>query len=111
MAEVTLDLELSIKALSSTMFNNIPVIANRDYKGSVRLKDGEPALVVGAITRSLQRSSSGLPGFGYIPVLGSILTVNNRNNEDDEVLVIVTPHIVRLPDVLQSQSLVLPVGP
>lgn len=110
MAEVTLDLELSIKALSSTTFNNIPVIANREYKGSVRLKDGEPALVVGAVTRSRQRSRSGLPGFGYIPLLGSLLTVNNANNEDDEVLVIVTPHIIRLPDVLQSQSIILPAG-
>lgn len=110
LAEVTLELELSVKALGSVSFNNIPVISNREYKGSVRLREGEEALVVGTITRSVQRSRSGLPGFGYLPVLGDILTVNNKNNEEDELLVIVTPHIVRLPDVLRSESIVLPAG-
>lgn len=109
-AEVTLDLELSVKALGSTTFNNIPVISLKEYKGSVRLKEGEEALVLGEITRSLQHNRTGLPGFGYLPVLGDILTFNNNNNEEDELLVIITPHIVRLPDVLRSESITLPAG-
>ncbi|HEV2112661.1 MAG TPA: hypothetical protein VGR50_00855, partial [Terriglobales bacterium] len=110
LAEITLDLELSVKALGSLSFNNIPVISNREYKGSVRLREGEEALVLGSVTRSLQRTRSGLPGFGYLPVLGDILTVNNTNNEEDELLVIVKPRIVRLPDVLRSASITLPAG-
>jgi Flp pilus assembly secretin CpaC len=108
--EVTLDLDLAIRALAGASFNTIPVISNRQFKSMVRLRDGDSAVVVGSISRDQERSLSGIPGLGQIPVLGSALRENNKNNTEDELMVIVTPHIIRLPGPLISPSIPVPAG-
>jgi len=107
-SEVTLDLDLSIRTLSGESFNNVPVISNHQFTGTVRLKDGEPALVVGSISRDQQRSLSGLPFFSRI--FGNLTSDTNKNNTENEILVIVTPHIVRGPDQLENPEQWLPPG-
>jgi type II secretory pathway component GspD/PulD (secretin) len=108
-AEVTLkDIDLSIRSLSGSSFNNVPVISNHEYTGTVRLKDGETALLVGSISRDQQRSLSGLPFFSRI--FGPLTSSHNNNNTEDEILVIVTPHIVRAPDQLEDPEQWLPPG-
>jgi len=107
-SEVTLDLDLSIRTLSGESCNNVPVISNHQFTGTVRLKDGEPALVVGSISRDQQRSLSGLPFFSRI--FGNLTSDTNKNNTENEILVIVTPHIVRGPDQLENPEQWLPPG-
>src|SRR5206468_11493167 len=65
-SEITLDLSLEIRSLSGTSFNGIPVISNRQYTGTVRLENGEPAVVMGAISQAQQRSLSGIPGLSRL---------------------------------------------
>jgi len=72
------------------------VIANREYKGNVTLVDGEPAVVAGALSQSEQLSLTGIPGLGDIPGINKIMTTNTRMDETDELLVVVTPHVVTL---------------
>ena len=100
--------DLSIRTLSGESFNNVPVISNHQFTGTVRLKDGEPALVVGSISRDQQRSLSGLPFFSRI--FGNLTSDTNKNNTENEILVIITPHIVRGPDQLENPEQWLPPG-
>jgi len=96
--DVTMDLELSIRTLSGNSLNGVPVIANREYKGQITVKDGEQAVVAGAVDRSDIRSTGGLPLIGQIPVLHNITANNNRQETDDELLIVITPHIMSLPN-------------
>jgi general secretion pathway protein D len=107
-AEVTLDLDLSIRSLAGQSFNGVPVISNHQYTGTVRLNDGESALVVGSISRDQQRSLSGLPFFSR--VFGPLTSDNNKNHTEDEILVVITPHIVRAPDQMENPEQWLPAG-
>ena len=70
-SDVALELEVQFRTLGSTSTNGIPDILNREYKGGILLKEGEPAVVAGMITESDQRSLSGLPAFSSIPGLGA----------------------------------------
>ena len=92
--EVSLALELQVRSLTGQSANGVPVIANQEYKGSIRLRDGEPAVVAGQVSTSDERSMAGLPGLSGIPGFNQALLDNNRMNEDDELLIIVTPHVV-----------------
>jgi type II secretory pathway component GspD/PulD (secretin) len=94
-SDVSLDLELQVRALSGAQVNGVPVISNREYKGSITLKDGQPAVVAGSISSSEQRSIHGLPGFGSIYALNNLTAANNRQDTEDELLVVITPHVVR----------------
>jgi type II secretory pathway component GspD/PulD (secretin) len=62
------------------------------------VKEGEPAVVAGMITVSDQKSLSGLPAFSSIPGLGLLTSQNTKQEEDDELLILITPYVVRSPD-------------
>jgi general secretion pathway protein D len=76
----------------------VPVISNREYKGGIYLKSGEPAVVAGMLTKSEQRSLNGLPGFSRIAALRNLAAENSKQEEDDELLIVITPHVVRAPE-------------
>jgi general secretion pathway protein D len=92
--DVSLQLELQVRSLTGQSANGVPVISNREYKGSINLRDGEPAVVAGEISRTDQRSLSGLPGLGVLPLLGNVASDNTKQEEEDELMVVITPHVV-----------------
>jgi len=92
--DVGLTLEVQLRTLAGQSLNGVPVIANREYKGGITLVDGEPAVVAGAITESEQRSLTGIPGLGQIPGLSNIMGSNSKMVEDDELLIVITPHVI-----------------
>ena len=92
--DVSLDLEMQFRALGGTSINGVPVITNREYKGSIGLKNGEPAVIAGSVSSSEQRSLSGVPGLGHIPGLNQIVASNNKQESDDELLIVITPHVM-----------------
>ncbi len=94
-SDVALELEIQFRTLGSTNTNGIPDILNREYKGGILLKEGEPAVVAGMITKSDQRSLNGLPLFSNIPGFGVLSSQNSKQNEEDELLILITPHVVR----------------
>jgi len=95
-SDVGMTFEMDFRTLAGQSLNGVPVIANREYKGNVTLVDGEPAVVAGALSQSEQLSLTGIPGLGDIPGINKIMTTNTRMDETDELLVVVTPHVVGL---------------
>jgi general secretion pathway protein D len=93
-SDVSLQLEIQLRALKGQSINGVPVISNREYKGSITLMDGAPAVVAGAVSRSEQRSLNGIPGLGGVPGLNHIITSNSKQLDEDELLVVITPRVV-----------------
>lgn len=96
-SNVSLQLEIQFRALGAQSFNGVPVISNREYKGSITLMDGEPAVVAGALSRTEQRSMTGIPGLGYVPGLNHIMTSNTKEVDEDELLIVITPRVTSPP--------------
>jgi len=92
-SDVSLDLDITLRALAGPSFNGVPVIGNREFKASITLLDGEPAVVAGEVTHSETKALSGIPGLGQVPMLNKITSDNSKQTEDDELLVVITPHI------------------
>ncbi len=92
---VTMQLEIEIRALSSQSFNGVPVIGNREYKTAISVKDGEPAVVTGMVTQSEQNSYHGIPGLAQLPGLAYIFGNPTRQQDSSEIVVVITPHIMR----------------
>jgi general secretion pathway protein D len=92
--DVSVNIELQVRSLTGDSTNGIPVIANREYKGSVNLKDGEPAVLAGQISKSDTLSMSGIPGFGMLPGFSQIMASNTKEEDDDELMIVITPHVI-----------------
>ncbi len=88
------NLEVQFRTLTGQSLNGVPVISNREYKGSINLMDGEPAVVAGSVTHNEQRNLSGIPGLGSVPGVNQIMTSNSKQFDEDELLIVITPRVV-----------------
>jgi type II secretory pathway component GspD/PulD (secretin) len=107
--DITLNVELKIDSLAGTSINNIPVLDNQQYTAIITLKPGASALVVSNLTKQQSSAVSGIPGLSELPGFQS---TTNNNGEDDvsNLLIIITPHIVRLAHREEAgRMIVLPV--
>jgi len=96
-SNVSLDLEIQFRTLGATTTNGNPIILNREYKGGTLLKEGETAVVAGMITKSDEKSLSGLPAFATVAGLSAVTSQRSIQEEDDELLILITPYVVDNP--------------
>ena len=96
-SDVSLELSLQLRALGTTSVNGVPIITSREFTGGIYLKDGEPAFVAGMVTTSDQRSLDGLPTFAQIPGFGLLTSQHSHQSEEDELLILITPHVLSDP--------------
>ncbi|MGA8766892.1 MAG: FG-GAP-like repeat-containing protein, partial [Candidatus Acidiferrales bacterium] len=94
--EVTLDLSFDISSLTAQSFNQIPVISNQSVEQKVRLKQNETAVVAGFRQAQLSNAITGTPGVADVPVLGLFDQNQDTTKQDSELLILVTPRLVRL---------------
>jgi general secretion pathway protein D len=93
--EITLEIELEITSLAGTGFADIPIIANRKIKNTIRLKDGETNLLAGLLRDEERKSISGIAGLKNIPVLGNLFGATNQTIDKSELVLTITPYIIR----------------
>jgi general secretion pathway protein D len=93
-SDVSLTVDLKVRSLSGASVNGQPVIGNREYTGSINVKNEQAAVVAGEISSTEQRSLSGIPGVGQFPVLNRAAANNTKEKDSDEFLVVITPHII-----------------
>ena len=91
---ISLQIELQVRSLTGQSNNGVPVISNREYKGSITLNDGEPAFLAGEVSQTDTKSMSGIPGLGFIPGLNMAMVTNTKEEDDDELMIAITPHVL-----------------
>ncbi len=103
--ELTLTLDAEFKALSGQVIEELPVIVNRKLQSTVRLREGEWAIVAGLLNSSEARTAGGLAGFSRIPIAGPLFSKNTRDVSTDQVLVVLKPTIFQVaPRAISSQA-------
>jgi Flp pilus assembly secretin CpaC len=106
--DVRLDLDMTIRSLTSESYNGLPVITQRAYKGVITVPDEESFVVAGFLSDSEQTSLSGVPGLMGLPI-GNIVARNTvKTRDQEELLIVVTPHILRRPDMADSPLIKVP---
>src|SRR6266478_135536 len=98
-----ISMKLSVEVSSVTGQSPIggisqPIISQRKIEHEIRLKEGEANVLGGLITRSDTKTLNGWPGLAHLPLLRYFFSEDIHNSEDDEILIILTPHIVRMPE-------------
>jgi tetratricopeptide (TPR) repeat protein len=91
---VSLHLELQVRSLTGDSSNGVPVISNREYQGNINVKDGEPAVVAGEISKTDMLALTGIPGLGFMPGLNQLMVNNTKESDSDELMIVITPHVL-----------------
>ena len=95
--EVALDVEGAFRSLGTIVLDSVPSIAQREFKGSVRLREGEWAVIAGLDQSTRTQTRNGLVGLSQIPILDQILSENTRDKATSNTLIVIKPVITRLP--------------
>jgi general secretion pathway protein D len=74
---------------------SFPTIVRRRSQGSIRLRDGESNLVAGLIRDDDRKTLRGLPGISSIPLLRTLFGSTDDQVDQTDIVMIITPHIVR----------------
>jgi pilus assembly protein CpaC len=87
----------SIDATASIVVNNlrIPGLQTRRAKTTVELRDGESFAMAGLLRRDFQDTVRQFPILGSIPIIGTLFRSTSFQKDDTELLIIVTPRLVR----------------
>jgi general secretion pathway protein D len=111
--EVSLKVSLDISSVTGQ--SNIggisqPIIGQRKIEHEIRLKEGEVNLLGGMMEEDQTQSMSGLPLLAQIPFLKYFFGSDTRDHRENELVFALIPHIVRGPDVSDSNQRLIDVG-
>ena len=97
--EISIALEVRLDNISGTGFGDLPTFGNRRVNTVLRLQDGETSLLAGLIRDDERTSLTGTPGLARIPVLGRIFAANQIEVRESDIILTLTPRIVRRTDL------------
>lgn len=84
----------------------IPALQTNRVQSDMDLRDGQSFVIAGLLDNRVIKQFQKIPGIGDIPILGKLFQSWSLNKSDNELLIVVTPHIVH--PLAQSQ---IPQGP
>jgi pilus assembly protein CpaC len=73
----------------------LPGVATNRVNSEMNLKDGQSFVIAGLLDNRVTEQFQKIPGIGNIPILGKLFQSRTLNKSDNELLVLVTPHIVQ----------------
>ncbi|GHV46562.1 type II and III secretion system protein [Synergistales bacterium] len=84
-----------------------PISTERDVKTSVRVRNGEPFVVGGLFSDNKSKNTVRIPILGSIPLLGELFTYRHNNTHKTQVVIVIVPFILDIPDVAIEQERVM----
>ena len=96
--EIILELTIENSALGPSIDvagQSVPSFTSRKVQTKLRLREGESNLLAGLIREEDRKFMSGIPGLLRVPILNQIFANNDKTSEQSDIVMLLTPHIVR----------------
>ncbi|MDQ5858408.1 MAG: hypothetical protein M3542_09065, partial [Acidobacteriota bacterium] len=101
--EVTLKLTIEVSNLNGFVEvisgQRQPIIGTRSISSTIRLKDGETNFLAGLFRTDKSNTTNSVPFLGDIPILGRLFSKKATTDTATDLVLTLTPHIIRIPDV------------
>ena len=72
-----------------------PIIGQQSVEEMIRLKEGESNILGGLLQEQNNLTVSGTPGLGEVPLLKYLFSTQDREVQHEEIVFLITPHLVR----------------
>jgi len=96
--EISLKMKIEVSSQNgSVTISSVtePIIAQKVTEQVIQVKDGEPSILAGIFTKQDSRTVNGTPGLGEIPLLKYFFSTQGKEQQSDEIVFLIIPHIVR----------------
>ncbi|PYS79972.1 MAG: hypothetical protein DMF66_00885 [Acidobacteria bacterium] len=81
-----------------------PIFTQRKIDGVARIPDGKTMLIASIAQNRQSDGRTGLPLVGLIPILGRLFTAPTKNNSQSDIVITMTPRVLRAPEILPSDE-------
>ena len=111
--EVTLKLTVEVSNQGASVEfagQKQPTFATRTISSTIRLKDGETNFLAGLIQSNKIRSATKTPLLGDLPLIGRLFTNEHTEQTRTDLILTMTPHIIRIPDITDEDLAPMWVG-
>jgi len=109
--EVTLKLTVEVSDIAAAATTqDLPSFNTRTIEATIRLKDGETNFLAGLIQETEGTTSQKTPFLGDIPILGRLFTKDHSSRHRTDLMLTMTPHIIRIPDITEDDMAPMWVG-
>ncbi len=92
---ISLEVDIVVSEIAPSNILGTPSLLKRGAQTTVELADGQTLGIAGLINEDLEENVSKFPGLGSIPVLGTLFRTQNFEKTETELLIMVTPHLVK----------------
>ena len=75
-----------------------PIIGSNKIEHDIRLREGETSVLGGLFQQIDSNTLNGIPGLSQIPFMQYLVSDKKKDHQESDVLIVMTPRIVRLPD-------------
>jgi general secretion pathway protein D len=103
--DVSLGLKIELSTISGTGYGGLPTFGNREVATTIRLHDGETTVLAGLIRDDERTVLEGIPGLASIPVVGRLFAKNHKEKQETDIILTLTPHIIRVLDLTEADLL------
>jgi general secretion pathway protein D len=100
--DVTLAIRVAVTSISGAGFGGLPTFGNREITTVIRLREGETNMLAGLIRDDERTLLHGVPGLSDIPVVGRLFARTQRTTEQTDIILTLTPHIIRVLDLNEA---------
>ncbi|MFL6196310.1 MAG: cohesin domain-containing protein [Thermoanaerobaculia bacterium] len=104
--EVTLKVKIEVSNLNGNVSGSggqsQPIIGTRTIDSVIRLQDGETNFLAGLIRTDESNQDRGFPGLSEIPVIGRLFSNKRTDSQRTDVILTMTPHIIRNAEITQE---------
>ncbi|HYH84162.1 MAG TPA: secretin N-terminal domain-containing protein, partial [Pyrinomonadaceae bacterium] len=87
-----------------------PTFTERNIEGTARMQNNRTMMIASVAQNSQSRGRQGLPILGLVPVLGRFFTAPRRNDQQTDIVIAVTPHVMRASTVTPQDEEMRPSG-
>jgi general secretion pathway protein D len=111
--DIVIDLTLESSSRGSDVNiagTNYPSFGRRQVSTRLRLRDGESNLLAGLLREDERKSLSGFPGAIKVPLLKQLFSNNDQTIAQTDIVMLMTPHIVRAPEITETDLKPLYIG-
>ena len=92
---INLSIDLKLEALAGPSLNDIPVLTSSVFTSDITVQEGKTVVMLSDVSKSEAASISGYPGLGELPGFQETLSSLNKEVDDSELIMLITPHLVR----------------
>jgi general secretion pathway protein D len=108
--EVQVKMKIESSSVDRSTGDLTPSFNQRTMSSVARIRDGQTTMIAAISRTEDSKQVKGMPFIGLIPIIGRLFSTPTTSNQQNHVVITVTPHILRRADIREEDHLTKDAG-